>query len=993
MASRCAPDRPLLESPVFFGHTVDASCSGGLCRPKGAFTVPRTTSVLLALSAFVCMQLLSPCAPATAQDDRPRDDTLTRNQQDRDDRSMAETDDTAEARAMDEGDLEGEELTPEELDRLRELLRTEEDQPEDPEEVEKPPTAAERFVALERFGMRVFGYEPPGESEEVAEPAEDREERAETAAKPPADSEDQPDEAKSERPRRTTAGVVATEPVPPTYVLGPGDELAVRVWTDAIEHVQARPVVDAEGSIYLELLGEVTVAGERMSRVREMIRQRYRAFFDRAEVSVGLSRTRVIEVRVTGDVRTPGTHVLSGAATLFSALNAAGGPNDVGSFRAIKLVRRGEAPMVVDLYDYLLRGEIDADVPLEPNDTIFVPPLAAEFGVAGEVRRPARYEMTAPVTIAEALQMAAGVGGTGYPQHAQLWRVGEKGVRELINVDARAEGAQMCMQSGDLLVIPPVLEDPINVVTLEGAVERPGDYQVRPDMRVSDLLGMANGITEQAHTESAELWRLGDDLDYDLMHFDPAAAVAGDPEHNLELMARDRVVVLSEEQVEAPMEVTVEGQVRVPDTYDWTRGMTVSDLVRRAGGLVEGAYTPQANLLRLGDDQRRELIPVNLASALTEDDGADVPLHRGDLLRVLAREEHTEKSQVRVTGLVVTQGWYERPEGMRVSNAILAAGGPAMDAGDAIQYTPGGAVGEVEPIYLVLRREGETFKVEPDPIIRDNDLITVLGTGDLIPSAPIATIRGRVKTPGVYAVQHAPGDPDTIYDLIQRAGGLLPNANPGGIVLYRVREEIMAHEQEGDLEQVIAHFNRELAAATVEGEEQRAAGTAATVSQGLQAALSEGAATVVIPPRRLSEEQWARAVPIDGEKLVASEGAEGDFPLTEGDVIVVPETPTTITVMGAVVRPGATPYAENLTPLDYITGDAGGLTPDARKRRTVIVRANGAVTPNALRAEVKPGDVILVPSDYIFRNVNKPGTLERVLDAVTAIIGGYLIFN
>jgi protein involved in polysaccharide export with SLBB domain len=283
--------------------------------------------------------------------------------------------------------------------------------------------------------------------------------------------------------------------------------------------------------------------------------------------------------------------------------------------------------------------------------------------------------------------------------------------------------------------------------------------------------------------------------------------------------------------------------------------------------------------------------------------------------------------------------------------------------------------------------------VEPDPIIRDNDLVTVLGSGELISSPPIATIRGQVHRPGVYAVQLMIEDPDTVYDLIQRAGGLLPDANPHGIVLYRLREAIIANEQADDLEQVISHFNRELSAATVEGEEQRSAGTAAAVSQGLQAALSEGAATVVIPPRQLSEEQWARAVPIDGEKLITSEGAEGDFPLTEGDVVVVPETPTTVTVMGAVVRPGATPYKEGLSPIDYITGDAGGLTPDARKRRTVIIRANGAVTPNAIRAEVRPGDVILVPSDYIFRNVNRPGTLERVLEAVPAIIGGYLIFN
>jgi len=400
-------------------------------------------------------------------------------------------------------------------------------QPEHPEEVEEPvepPTAAERFAELKRFGMNVFG---PTEATETtatgAEPGADEDESG--AEKPTAERTQQPAAQAPARPR----AVLASEPVPPTYVLGPGDQLAVRVWTDAIEHVAATPIIDADGRIYLDLLGEVTVGGERLSGAREMITRRYHEFFNRAQVSVGLSRTRVIEVRVTGDVRRPGTHLLSGAATLFSALNAAGGPNDVGSFRAIRVVRRGEEPLVVDLYDYLLRGEIDADVPLEPNDTIFVPPLPAEFGVDGEVRRPARYEMTGPVTLAEALQMAAGVTATGYMQGAELWRVGESGTRELLNVNLRTADADLRLQSGDLVVIPPVLEKPLNVVRLEGAVRRPGAYQVSAGMTVRDLLDLAGGPAENAHTEEAVIERLGEDLDRDLIHFDLAAALAGEP--------------------------------------------------------------------------------------------------------------------------------------------------------------------------------------------------------------------------------------------------------------------------------------------------------------------------------------------------------------------------------------------------------------------------------------------------------------------------------
>ncbi len=489
----------------------------------------------------------------------------------------------------------------------------------EPEEL----TAAERFVALPRFGERVFAQEPADERE-------------------PTESAPAPDK---------TAGVA----VPPSYIIGPGDEMAIRVWTDAIEHVSATPVVDADGRIYLELLGEVMVAGESLSEVREQVVRRYRVFFTRAEVSVGLARTRTMEVRVTGDVQRPGKYRLSGDATLFAALYAAGGPSEIGSLRGVRLLRRGQEPVIADLYLYLLQGDISGDVSLQPEDTIFVPAAGATVGVAGEVRRPARYELLEETTLGQALDMAAGVAATGYAHNLEVWRVGESGRRELINVDAR-DGRDLTLQDGDLIVATPVLEDPENVVELSGAVLRPGVYEVREGMTVSDLLAIAQGLSEDAHTEEAALWRLGEDLDYELISFDLAAAMAGDALQDLALQPRDRLIVLSEEDVEPPMQVEAMGAVLRPAIVPWVRGMRVSDLVKRAGGLAEGAYTPQANLLRLGPDERREIIPVTLDRGLAGDEDADVLLARGDVLEVLAREVATDESLVRVAGLVNTPG-------------------------------------------------------------------------------------------------------------------------------------------------------------------------------------------------------------------------------------------------------------------------------------------------------------------------------------------------
>ncbi len=846
-------------------------------------------------------------------------------------------------------------------------------------------TPGERFAQLPRFGVDVFGAEqrPELDRERRREEDDDR-------------GEDDEDDASDEttRPRRPIDDRAAvTEGVPTTYVVGPGDELAVRVWTDRIEHINATPAVDADGNIYVELIGAVNVAGKTISEVRDDLNERFSHFFDRAEVNAGLARTRVIEVRVTGDVTRPGKYRLSGAVTVFSALYAAGGPSEVGGLRRIRLIRSDEAAVEIDLYDYLLEGDPSGDLSLRPEDTVFVAPAGPTVGITGEIQRPARYELAAATTLPELIEMAGGLAAGAYTRGVQVWRVGDDGARQLLNANlSEPTREDLRLRSGDLVVIPSVLEDSLRTIEVAGPVRRPGTYQHREGLTVSELIENAQGLTTEAHVEEAQLWRLNDDLDYEISTIDLRAAMRGEASDDRSLAPGDRLIVFSEHDVEAPMLVSAEGAVRDPKSVVWNRGMRVSDLVKQAGGLIEGAYTDRANVMRIGADQRRHLIPVEIGAAIAGDRGANVELQRGDILQVLVREEVTPISEVHVTGLVQEEGWYDRPQGMRVSDAIIAAGGLTDNADGEVQYTPGGAMDEVAPVYLSLERVGDRFEVEPDPVLQDNDLVAVLGTGRLVTSPGAVTIRGRVDKPGAYALQSTTDDPDTVYDVIQRAGGLLPNANPHGIVLYRLREEIISEDQEEDLAQMINHLNRELAAGTVEGEEQRAAGTAAQISAGLQAALSEGTATVVIPPRRLDSEQWARAVPIDGAALIESAGEREDFPLSDGDVIVVPETPTTVTVLGAVGRSGAVRYEEGLKTTDYIEM-AGDFGPDAHKRRTVVIRANGEVTPNGLRAEIRPGDIILVPSDYIFREVNEPGTLERVLNAVTSIIGGYLIFR
>jgi protein involved in polysaccharide export with SLBB domain len=420
--------------------------------------------------------------------------------------------------------------------------------------------------------------------------------------------------------------------------------------------------------------------------------------------------------------------------------------------------------------------------------------------------------------------------------------------------------------------------------------------------------------------------------------------------------------------------------------------MCVSDAVLQSGGLTDAAYTARAQILRVGPDQRRAMVPVELALALAGDAAANLRLERGDMLRVFTRAEVTPESAVVVGGFVREPGEYPRFQGMRVSDAILLAGGLDANAGDEVEYAQFGDTDDVQPVYLTLSRVGDDFRVEPDPVLTDNDHVAVLGVGENIAAPRVVTIKGFVDRPGTYALRGGLNDIETVYNLIEQAGGLLDSANPNGIVLYRLREEIIAEEQEADLRQVIAHFNRELVSDTVEGQTQRMSGVAGTVTAGLTAALSEGGSAVVVPPRKLNGSAWAQAIPIDGGRLIETSGREGDFALINGDVVIVPTMPRTVTVLGAVIRPGALAFVEGQLAMEFIN-QAGGPAPDGKPSRLIIIRANGSVAPNAMRAQVMPGDVLLVPSDYLIKHIDKPDTLDRILGAVGAALTGYLIFR
>lgn len=795
--------------------------------------------------------------------------------------------------------------------------------------------------------------------------------------------------------REPLGSPLANIPVSPDYLIGPADRLHVEIWSQNRQHATLDPVVAADGYITLPVIGKVTVSGKTLAQVQDLIATQATKFYTQPRIVLELVRPRVLDVYVIGDVMQPGKFSLPGNATLFAALYAAGGPSDTGSYRKIRLLRNGQPDHVVDLYQFLMYGKRDADKLLQAGDTVFVPPAGTEIGVAGAVRRPARYELLDGATLQDAIDMASGFRRDAYAKSVEIWRPDQARMWNLMlqaDASTAADRGKLALADGDLVNVATLVEDLANTVELRGPVRRPGVYQVTPGLTVRKLVELAQGPTDKALIQHATIQRLNDKFEYELVTFSLEDALSGKDDRTLQ--PRDIVTLYLKDEVLSSAVVSITGQVRKPGEYPFVEKMTVQELVMQAGDLLPGAYTERAELLRVRPDQRLQIVPVNLAEAARGVAEANLVLQRGDTLNVLPRSSVTEDSLVHVDGFVRSPGTYARYEGMKASDAIMASGGLRPEAGGTIQYTPGRFSGASSSQLLAVRPTATGVCVEPDMVLKDDDRLGVIGATDFTTVPPVAAIEGRVVKPGSYALNL--GDPgkrqgDTVYDIIQRANGLMDDANPKGIVVYRIRTEVLPNDRQSDLNQVLAMLNRELPGSGTSvlsaSEQQEVIGN--QVGRQVSKLLgTQNGAVLVTPPRMLSIGQWISAVPVDGQKLMESEGREGNLELHRGDIVRIPKKVDFVTVIGSVNSPGAMQLLAGY-PFDLVK-KAGGATPDANLGRMIVVRANGSASPAKKTTVIEAGDILIVPSEHMFKRVKTAST--SILRDIVSLTAAALIF-
>lgn len=593
-------------------------------------------------------------------------------------------------------------------------------------------------------------------------------------------------------------------PVPADYRIRVGDTLRIEVLSNLGAQNEYRPQVDNTGKIYIPGAGSIYAVGKTAGQLQQLLSERIQSRFKQLKVSAAVEKLSTIRVQVAGEVAKPGTYIMTGMATVFSALYQAGGPTKAGTFRNIKLVREGRPDRRIDLYNFLIKGSKQDDVPLENGDLIFVPPVGGTIVIEGEVVRPGRYEPDFPITLGEALKMAGDVKPGGYLQTVQVERIenGEYKVLLSAPLKDRDGKAMFALMPGDLISVKAVRPDRTNQVVISGPVGAPGMYGLKEGMRVADLVKLAQGLDpkKEVYMARADILRTDPLKGTEILTFDLARALQGDPEHNLLLAKLDRLFIYEPDQIIfRPKVVTILGAVSKPGVYKRTDGMRVSDLVAAAGGVLPDAYLDRADMIRRMEDHSLSLERINLRAALSGDPIANIKLQDRDEITVCTIDDAVWQDRtVRIEGAVQRPGVYARSNNMRISDLLFACGGLLPEAAKTaeVAHCRNGGRSEIVRVNL----ENLVPNSEADILLQDRDVVTIASMNPSIRNPEIVYITGEVAKPGPYVLN---GQDDRLSDLIARAGGLTPYADTRGMLFLRQKDKFENSQQGKDVDIIL----------------------------------------------------------------------------------------------------------------------------------------------------------------------------------------------
>jgi protein involved in polysaccharide export with SLBB domain len=487
-------------------------------------------------------------------------------------------------------------------------------------------------------------------------------------------------------------------PVPPDYVVGPGDQLRVQLFGNTNRTLTL--TVGRDGNVSLPDIGPVSVAGQRFSAVKQGIESQVSRQMIGVRANVEMGETRSIRIFLLGEVEMPGSYTVSGLSTVTNALFAGGGITRLGSLRNIQLKRNGQLVRTLDLYDLLLRGDTSDDARLLPGDVVFIPPIGPTVSINGEVLRPAIYELKPNTTVGDAVALSGGFTSRADAKQVRLEQLNVRGERVVANVDLSSDAHRAKpLANGDFIRVLRIRDTLEGAVMVSGHVYNVQPFEFRSGLRLSDVLRFED-LKPRADTHYVLIRReLAPDRKIVALSADLAAGLAAPgSDSDVPLAPRDQITVFdidssrdrtvntllvelrAQATYEAPLQaVIVGGRVRAPGQYPLEPDMRISDLIRAGGSLEDAAYGGEAELSRYevvnGEYRQTELIDIDLAAVLRGDPNADITLKSYDALNIKEVPQWRELETVSVEGEVRFPGLYPIQRGETLRQVLQRAGG------------------------------------------------------------------------------------------------------------------------------------------------------------------------------------------------------------------------------------------------------------------------------------------------------------------------------
>ncbi|MBS2100772.1 SLBB domain-containing protein [Carboxylicivirga linearis] len=528
--------------------------------------------------------------------------------------------------------------------------------------------------------------------------------------------------------------------VSPSYVIGSGDEILIDVWGMSQENYQLE--VNRNGQIVIPNVGPVNVGGltqkESAKRVFDKLTLIYRDLISdnpKTFANITLGNIKAIKVNVIGEVFTPGTYTLPGTASAFNALYLSGGPNINGSFRDIQVIRDGQVMAHLDVYEFLIKGKTNVNIPLRDGDVVLVPTFINRVKVGGEFKRDGIFEGKDDETVEDLIAYAGGFNEQAYSKRIELYRITSKqrAFKDVSYIDY----AQVLIQNGDSLYAGPILERYENKVTIEGAVYRPGNYELTEGLTLKELIEKADGVREDVFLNRGLITRLNEDLTMKNISFNVSEILRG--EVNFDLKREDIVTLSSINDLREIRTVKIHGEIQLPGEFDYQDDMTLSDLVFRAGGFKESASDSYIEISRRLTYDEAKTSGEKIATVYQFHISRDLRMHGEDAKFVLNPFDQVfirrspgfeDESIVSVLGEVNYAGQFSlASKKERLSSIIERAGGLTTDA-----YPQGAMLTRKVKVSQQIKRLREEMAENDTTLVFDNygfDVVSI-DLGDIL---------------------------------------------------------------------------------------------------------------------------------------------------------------------------------------------------------------------------------------------------------------------